>query len=175
MTFKILPSILSLNNDETNYKNSGLPKFKKYKPRLFLKNQNNASVVCIENIQELQQVLLNHYNDDSLSLYNIIDLYIQHDIIVSESVVLNIPTAEVNEFREYDRSRYLYCSKRTPEQYDELYEDIKQNGINNGGRIRIQTVDENTVQVILGEGNHRLSIAKLLGLDHIPIVIRYVI
>lgn len=171
MSFELLRSLC--DNDINNYKNSGLPKFIKYKPTIKYKPISNKKIHCIESIDELYSTLENVYGN--ISIDNIIGLYIDHDIIVSETVVVTLPIPEISKYREYDRSRSIYCSKRTPMQFDELYEDIKTNGIQQSGRIRIERISNDDVEIILGEGNHRLSIATQLGFDHMPIVFRFLL
>jgi len=171
VSFVLLKSLV--NNDNSNYKNSGLPKFIKHKPTIISKDISITPPYCIESKYELYNVLKDVYGN--ISTDNIIDLYINHDMIVSESIVIDLPINEIFKYREYDRSRSIYCSKRTPLQFDELYEDIKLNGIKQGGRIRVERINSNKVEVILGEGNHRLSIANQLKLNTMPIVFRYVL
>ena len=171
MTFTLLRSLLT---SDDNYKNSGLPKFIKHHPRIFEKIDYNNDPYQITSLTELQQIIHEKYNS-TISINKILQLFVDYNIIVSESVTIPLSVAEVNEFREYDRSKHIYCSKRTPEQYDQLYEDIKQNGIKQSGRIRVQINEDGYVEAILGEGNHRLSIAKLLQLSTMPIVFRYII
>lgn len=55
--------------------------------------------------------------------------------------------------------------RRTPEQMDELQRDIEENGINDPVIIN---VGRNTQTAELGEGNHRLEVARRLGYTHLP-------
>lgn len=155
-----------------NFRGSGLPKFKKYKPRKY-GGQNYYSPKYI-NKKELQLILKEIFGNDEITLNKIIHIYGYHNIMILEGITINLKIDEVVSVREYDRQREIYCSKRTPDQFDELFNDIKVNGIQNGGRIRMNRLDDGNITVILGEGNHRLSILTQLGYEYMPVTFRYV-
>lgn len=160
------------HNDLTNYKGSGLPKFQKFKPRIFPGNFQDSQPTIIESVDELQQIIKSIYNR-SINLVDIIKLYGDHNMQLAEHIILELSVNDVYLVREYNRDRAIYSSRRSPEQYDELMEDIKTNGIREHGRIRLRRDDDYNIEAILGEGNHRLSIAKLLNLSTMPIRIIY--
>lgn len=73
-----------------------------------------------------------------------------------------VPTSEALKYMEHDRAKKPMM---TADQYAALRDDISKNGIkepltlNYGAKDRIATV---------GEGNHRLAIAKELGIEEVP-------
>jgi hypothetical protein len=160
---------------DSGYKQSGLIKFQKYKPRIVSENRSDIfkDQVTINTQIDLISALESYLNTNTISIKNILDLYVNHNVMVSESVIVDINVIEVNEYREYNRDRHIWCSKRTPNQFDELHEDIKQEGIQQPGRIRVNH-SNGAITAILGEGNHRLSIAKKLKLKTMPIVFRFI-
>lgn len=160
------------HNDKNNYKGSGLPKFQKFKPRIFPGKFIDTTPTIIESIAELNLIIQETYNH-SINLIDIIKLFGEHNMLVSENLIVQLPVEDIDLVREYNRDRAIYSSRRTPEQYDELMEDIKINGIQQHGRIRLRRDDDYNIEAILGEGNHRLSIAKLLKLSTMPVRIIY--
>lgn len=72
---------------------------------------------------------------------------------------------ELEKIKEHDWSRKH--SRIGPERYEELYQDIKQNGIKLPVQVMLYQYEG---RAKLGEGNHRLAIAKELGIKKIPTV-----
>ncbi len=161
-----------ISEDPLNYKGSGLPKFQKFKPRIFPGIPHNSSPLIIETVEEINQLINAKYRNN-INLVDIIRLYGEHNIKLSEHNIVHLDVKDVDMVKEYNRSKTIYSSKRTPDQYEDLMEDIKTNGINECGRIRLNRNSDNTIGAILGEGNHRLSVAKLLKLSTMPIRIVY--
>ncbi len=126
----------------------------------------------IESVNELVNIIETKYNHP-INLTDIIRLYCDHNIQFTSDIILLLSVNEVNDVREYARDKHIYSSKNTPEEYEELMEDIKLNGFKKCGRIRMTRNNDYTVGVILGEGNHRLAIAKQLQLDVMPIRLVY--
>lgn len=72
---------------------------------------------------------------------------------------------DLEKIKEHDWSRKR--SRIGPERYEELYQDIKKNGI----KLPVQVMlYQHEGRAKLGEGNHRLAIAKELGIKKIPTV-----
>lgn len=161
------------HNNINNYKGSGLPKFQKFKDRIFTGYYHEGIEEIINNIPRLLIRLQECVHSNNITLLNIIKLYGEFNIKITEDLILELNVSEIDKVREYNRSRNIYCSKRNPEEFDELYEDIKQKGIQKEGRIRLSRNEKYEVAAILGEGNHRLAVAKLLGISTMPIAIRY--
>lgn len=157
-----------------NYKNSGLIKFQKYRPRTYIIESTNDSMSYqyINSITDLNLIVDCIYGSPTIDLTTVIKLFGEHNILISNDIILELSIDEIDSVKEYNRDRHIYCSKRSPKQYDELQEDIKQHGIVSPGSIRLAK-NNNEISIILGEGNHRLSIAKKLGLSHMPIKVKY--
>ena len=85
-----------------------------------------------------------------------------------------LPISELWTIREYDREMVDgYTGKNSAEEMKELKIDIKKNGIKQHGYISIDRRKNGDVEVLLGEGNHRLQIAKQLGIKEMPIMFTY--
>ena len=69
---------------------------------------------------------------------------------------------ELDKYKEWKRTRN--DSNLTPEQWDEMKADIKKNGIRDYGVISLGQKRSGDVTAYIGEGNHRLAIAKELGI-----------
>ncbi len=50
---------------------------------------------------------------------------------------------------------------------------LKKNGIKEYGYVTIDRRKNGDVEVLLGEGNHRLGIAKAVGIKQMPIMFSY--
>jgi hypothetical protein len=86
------------------------------------------------------------------------------------------PIDEVLKYREYDWSRTR--ARRDPEEWDALKEDMRESGWTAPSSSREKypgTIDPAHIQVgkngkvKVGEGNHRLAIAKELGIKLVPV------
>lgn len=114
-------------------------------------------------ISELKELL----DGKSITLQNIIKLYANEYQAPADNVVYDLAVDEIDDVKEYNRTKEdgnLY-----PEEWDNLKADIKKNGIQNEGVIEMRRLKDGNIQVYLGEGNHRLAIAKELGLKTMPI------
>lgn len=74
-----------------------------------------------------------------------------------------MPVSILEKYSEYDRVRE---PRNTPEEMAALKQDIMQHGIRNPLTM---LYDPWTGYALLGEGNHRLAIAKELGLTELPV------
>jgi hypothetical protein len=125
---------------------------------------------------EIKQELKQHFNQSKITLDGIIKLFTQKYLKVDDNVVLNLNLNEIWKYREHDRhifkplkNNVLYNGINTKEYYDELKQDIKQNGIKEPIIFMMQKTSNDTFTVYVGEGNHRMSIAKELGIKTIPV------
>lgn len=159
-------------NNTNNYKGSGLPKYQKFHPRFFPGDCPKLPSTIIESVDELQSIIQLKYHND-ISLNNIIRLYGEYNIQFTSNIILQLSVSDVNSVCEYARAKDIYSSKKTPEQYELLLNDIKINGFRECGRIRMTRNADCNIEVILGEGNHRLSVAKQLQLNVMPIRLVY--
>lgn len=74
-----------------------------------------------------------------------------------------VKTEDIAPFIEYDRKEF---PRYSTEKVNELREDIKKNGIKEPLILYYGATKGN---IILGEGNHRLMIAKELGITEVPV------
>lgn len=75
---------------------------------------------------------------------------------------LMVPVSEIDKIKEYDRTKN---PNRTPEEMEELKQKIKKEGFKIPVHIQVH---RNGDAPVLSEGNHRLVIAKQLGIKEVP-------
>lgn len=110
----------------------------------------------------------------TVSLDKIIDMFVNKNIAFADNVILNVPVQDLHNVREYDREMIDgFTGKNTTEEMAEMEADIKKNGITSPGVVTLRRDKNGTVTAIMGEGNHRLSIAKKLGIETMPVRIYY--
>jgi len=87
---------------------------------------------------------------------------------------LEFPVESVFPYREYDRDmKDGWTGKMDQEEYTNLMKDIQKHGIQEPSIIEIMSNGKGLYGVILGEGNHRLSIAQKLGKEKFPLTFSY--
>ena len=117
----------------------------------------------IRSLSELKDLLREHYGSSAFKLDNIIKLYAEHDMKLTDNLVeFEFTVKELDKYKEWKRTRN--DSNLTPEQWDEMKADIKKNGIRDYGVISLGQKRSGDVTAYIGEGNHRLAIAKELGI-----------
>jgi len=123
-------------------------------------------VKYIRSENALRQELKDKYN--STNVVNIVHLFADYNIAVADNVAITVPVDSLYSFREYDRD---------PEgphwvtlDYEKLRQDIKQHGVKDPVILRIKRLTNGDVEAALGEGNHRLRIAKEFNL---PLKVRF--
>lgn len=146
------------------------PKRRRYQPRKFSGTKPESSYPDWVRSESNTKALL----DNKITLKGVIDLFAHKNIAVSDSVTLDIPVSELYKIREYDRNiKDNSTGTNTKEEYKELLKSIKRTGIQESGVVTIERLRNGNVTAILGEGNHRLRIAKLLKLKTIPIRFKF--
>lgn len=115
---------------------------------------------------------------NSPKLDYIIGLFAHHNMVLVDSIVMDFEPDEVWEYREYDRDPSSgFTGKLDSIEYTELKSDIEENGVKNPISLTMERLksgfNDGDVKVYLGEGNHRLRIARELGLDKIPVRFNY--
>lgn len=81
------------------------------------------------------------------------------------------PVSDIDNYKEYNWSSNVFRNKgHKPEYWDELVEDIKKNGIKTPLTIILYKHEH---KAKLGEGNHRLGVAKQLGIEFLPVRFEY--
>ena len=77
-------------------------------------------------------------------------------------------TKEIDKYKEYNWSNNKFRRKNfDPDYWDELVDNIKKNGIKYP--LIIILYEHEPKRAHVGEGNHRLGIAKQLGIKEIPV------
>lgn len=145
---------------------------KKYQPRKIKGKPIKGFAEYLRSEGEVKKVLKEKLGLSKITLDGVIRLFADHKIKIADSVILSYDVKEVNKYREYDRKPNEY-GKRTPEEFEELKQDIKKRGIKDWSVLQIDRDKSGNLKVILGEGNHRLAIAKLLGIRKMPLMISY--
>ena len=87
----------------------------------------------------------------------------KHTQYFNPSITSMVDIDILDKFREYDRTKMM---NHTPESLNKLVNSIKENGFY---PVMLE-YNPSTGFVKLGEGNHRLAIAKQLGLSKLPAV-----
>mgnify|MGYP000222915727 CR=1 FL=1 len=115
------------------------------------------------------------YDIKKLNLPGIIKLFGLHNVRLTESIVLNIDIDEVYNVREWDRNVIpgYGTGTNTEDEFEALRKSIEDDGIRDAGVINMTRLKDGDIEVYLGEGNHRLAIAKALGMKYMPITFRY--
>lgn len=108
-----------------------------------------------------------YYNwEPGVTLQTIIDRWQkQHQKMYNDSMPLLISIDELWPYREYERTRD--AGKRSPEEWDYLKENMRKNGWDPKNPLQLYISNSNGVKI--GEGNHRIAIAKELGIKQIPV------
>ena len=126
--------------------------------------------VYVRSEKELKSEINDKLNSNKLNIENIAKLYALYNIAPADNFEVILETKDVNDYREYDREKFVddWNGRNTFSEYNELKNDIKKNGIKSAGILHLER-DGDNVGVILGEGNHRLAIAKELKIKKFPI------
>lgn len=124
---------------------------------------------------DVKEALQTHYN--ALTLDNIVKLFAEHNMVIADSVTLKIKTSALYPYREYDRdpdpNKQGWTGKMEGTEYEALRGDIEQNGITHPVMMELSRLPNGNVDVKLGEGNHRLRIARELDIPHMPVNFYY--
>lgn len=119
---------------------------------------------------------LKDYLPHGTTVEGIAQLFSEENIALRDSVRLQVPVKELNNYREYDRNmRDGYTGKQTEQEYNELKQNIQDKGFDQSQYLVLDLTRTKSgdVTVHLGEGNHRLKIAKELGLKSLPVMFSY--
>ena len=137
---------------------------KRYDPRVVHKGP----------VPDSHKKYIRYAEHDTMPLATIIDMFTKQNKAFSDNVTINVPVQDLHNIREYDREMIDgFTGKNTAEEMAEMEADIKKNGITSAGVVTLRRDKNGTVTAIMGEGNHRLSIAKKLGIETMPVRIYY--
>ena len=138
---------------------------------------DQAAQVGIENVNpsaELKSVLKEATGSPKITLRGIIDLFALHNYKLADNFQPDVPINELYNIREYDRElKGGFTGSNTEAEMEELEASIKRKGIKHYGSVNITRLKNGDVTAILGEGNHRLKIAKKLRIKTMPIMFFY--
>jgi len=117
---------------------------------------------------------IRHAESDTMRLQTVVDMFTKANKAFADNVTINVPVKDLHNIREYDREMIDgFTGKNTAEEMAEMEADIKKNGITSAGVVTLNRDKNGTVTAIMGEGNHRLSIAKKLNIPVMPVRIYY--
>lgn len=142
---------------------------KAYPPRVIKGTSDKMYPDYVRSEAELKAAIKEKLGSTELSVKNIALLYANHDIVPDDSFIVNLRVDDLFEYREYDRDiEHDFTGKMTSQEFAELKRSIEEHGIKHHGILRMVKEDTD-VEVILGEGNHRLKIARELGIETMPV------
>ena len=143
--------------------------YKSYKPRKYSGQKQEGFSEYVRSQGELKKAC-----GGKVTLENIIKIFANGNIKVADNFTPMIDVSELWKIREYDRKMIDgYTGKNTEAEMKKLTADIKKNGIKEYGYVTIDRRKNGDVEVLLGEGNHRLGIAKAVGIKQMPIMFSY--
>jgi len=126
----------------------------------------------IRSITELKDLLKEHYGNSKMTLDNIIKLYAEHDMKLTDNLLeFEFTVKELDKYKEWKRTRN--DSNLSTDEWDEMKADIKKNGIRDYGVLGMYQKRNGDVLTYIGEGNHRLAIAKELGIKKMKMRLFY--
>ena len=113
-----------------------------------------------------------------VTLEGIVELYGKHNKVLADSVLPWIDVNELYEIREYDRDKFEgnWNGKKTRKEYQEQEDYIAKNGFSEDdfGIVHLSRIGDTLIKAQLGEGNHRVIIAKRKGSPKtMPVLIQY--
>jgi len=146
-----------------------------YRPRKIKGVDHSGSFSqWIRSEKELRGLLNKYFGSPRLTLDNCIRLYTEHNYRIDDSMTLIFPIRQIDQYKEYDRDLVNdYTGKMTADEFEELKKDIQQTGIRDYGVLNVYRLGGAKYSAILGEGNHRLNIAKQLGIPVMPLKFYY--
>jgi len=111
---------------------------------------------------------------DTMHLQDVVNMFAKENKALADNVTINVPVSELDTIKEYDRELINgFTGKNTADEVAAMTADIKKNGIRDPGVVTLNRKKNGTITAILGEGNHRLNIAKKLGLKTMPVRFYY--
>ena len=122
----------------------------------------------IHSIPELKGLLKEHYRTSKVTIEGIAKLYAEHDYKLVDNILeMEFPVKELDKYKEFKRTSTK--GNLSEEDWDKLKADIKKQGIKDYGILSLNKQRGGDVKVTLGEGNHRLAIAKELGIKKMKV------
>jgi len=105
-----------------------------------------------------------------ITLDKVINLYAKHNMRLADSLMFKYDVRKLWKFREYDRDidaddNFGWQKHKTD---IEKTKSIKDHGV-----VNVRRQPNGDVEVYVGEGNHRLALAKRLGIKKMPMLIIY--
>jgi hypothetical protein len=127
--------------------------------------------VYIRSIAKLKEALKEKYGNPKITLDNIIKLYAEFDMKLTDNLLeFDFPVKDLDRYKEFDRGT---TSNLSDEDMESLKADIKKNGITDYGVFEMRKKRNGDVIAFLGEGNHRLHIAKQLNIRSMKVRLYY--
>ena len=96
---------------------------------------------------------------------------IEDNAQIADNVTLNLQVSDLYKYREYDREIVDgWSGTNTEKEYNEIKDSIKKSGIQSRLVLNMKPKG-NSMEISLGEGNHRLKAAKELKLKTVPVMV----
>jgi hypothetical protein len=149
-------------------------KYKAYKPRVFKGVKPTDFSKYIRSLSELRSISKELLGRSEVTLQCIIDLFAIHNYKLADNFTPVLKIADLWKIREYDRDLIDgYTGKNSTKEMEDLKTEFKKHGIMVNGWVRIDRRKNGDVEVLLTEGNHRVKIARELGIKEMPIMFTY--
>ena len=127
----------------------------------------------VRSLNALQKSLVEHKLP--FNILGIAKLFAEHNIALADNTVLSFTVDELWKYKEYDRrpgsSQEKY--RDNGKHYEELKAKIEKNSINEPIILNLHRMSDESVQVFIGEGNHRLAIARELHMQRLQTRLYY--
>ena len=146
----------------------------RFSPVVYFGDKDRPRLEYIYSRGDLNKAIKQKLGKIGISIENIVNLFAEHNMVVSDSIEFEFDVKELKQFREYDRKIIQgYTGKRTAEEMAELEADIRKHGITDHSVLVLDRQPNGDVLVHLGEGNHRLALAQKLGIRKMPVRLYY--
>ena len=127
----------------------------------------------MSNLKRLLENLLltENYYSNPVSVYSVISRWQKAgDKLYDDDQPIMLPTEDIYPFREFDRTRE--GGRNTPEEWDQIVSWLETAGWDPKKPLHMLIGRDGGAKV--GEGNHRIAIARQLGIKTIPVQFHFV-
>lgn len=139
---------------------------------VFKGNKSDGHYKYVRSVSEMVSTLREYYGVPII-LEDVIRGFAEHNVVLVDSLKFEMSVDNLWKYREWDRDPFLSRGGRSPEEYDELKQSIQKDGIKDTLIFQINRLENGNVEAYIGEGNHRIRIAKELGITKVPVRFSY--
>jgi len=140
-----------------------------YKPRIIKGIHSQPFREYMRSLGEVKEQLKEKLSTTNVSLDNILKLFAKYNLAIADNFTIKFPVEQIYKYREFDRTKETTDSKY----WDDLANSINNEGIKEPGFLILNRLRTGNVSAILGEGNHRIAIAKKLKIKEMPLKFSY--